>query len=98
MVVTNVHMLESQQRRNTKERKKQRHMMLIRVERLFSCCVYIVLFSVLGADEVFTGQQCADAIHGRSKVSHDGATCHRGEGKSIIDGCTDGSRELPLRQ
>ena len=69
---------------------------------VFNVCFRVVfnfvLFSVLGADKVFAGQRHADAIHGRLKVSDDGATCHRGEGETIINGCVDGSRELPLRQ
>ena len=57
-----------------------------------------VLFSVLGVDELFTGKRCADAVYGIPRVNDDGTTCHRGEGKAIINGCIDGSRELPLRQ
>ena len=56
-----------------------------------------VLFSILGTDEVFVGQRYADAVYRRPKVNDDGPSCHRGEGKSIINDCTDGSSELPLR-
>ena len=55
-----------------------------------------VLFSVLGADAVFKGKRCADDVRGMPKVCDDGTTCHRGEGKAIINGCTGRSRELPL--
>ena len=58
-----------------------------------------VLFSVLGADEFFAGKRYADAVMGGGlKVRDDGTSCHRGEGKAIINGCTDGPRELPLQQ
>ena len=54
-------------------------------------------FFGLGADEVFTGQRYADAIYGRPKVDDDGTACHRGEGKAIINGCTDWSKEISLQ-
>ena len=57
-----------------------------------------VVFSVLGADEVLTGKWHDDAVCGRLKVSDNGVTCHRGEGKAIINGCTDGSREILLNK
>ena len=40
----------------------------------------------------------ASAACGRLKVSDGGATCDRGEGKAIINGCADGERELPLQK
>ena len=86
MVVINGRVLELQKRRNTKERKKQ------------SVVFNFVVFYVLGADEVLTGQWCVGSIYGRLKVSDDGTTCHRGEGKAIINGCTDGSREISLQK
>ena len=69
---------------------------------MFIVCFIVVfnfvLFSVLGADEVFTGQRYADAVCGRPKVCDDGAACHQGEGKAIVNSCTDGSKKLPLRE
>ena len=56
------------------------------------------LFSTLGAGDFFAGQRRAGVVCGRLTVSDDGATCHRGEGKAITNGCAGGSRELPLRQ
>ena len=68
---------------------------------MFNVCLLVVfnfaLFSVLGADRVFAGQRCADAVYGRPKVHGDGVGYHRGEGEAIINVCTDGSRELPIR-
>ena len=60
---------------------------------VFNFCI----ISVLGADKFFTGKLHADDVYGRPKVNDEATTCHRGEGKAIINGCTDGSRELPLR-
>ena len=69
---------------------------------VFNVYFYVVfnfiLFSILGADEVFTGKRYADTVYGRSEVDDDGTTSHRGEGKAIINDCTDRSRELPLRK
>ena len=48
-----------------------------------------VEFSVLCTGEVLTGKRCAGAVHGRLKVIDEGTVCHRGEGKAIINGCTD---------
>ena len=56
-----------------------------------------VLFYVLGADEVFAEQRHADAVYGRPNVNDDDTTCHRGEGKAIINVHTYGSRKIPLR-
>ena len=55
-----------------------------------------VLFSVLGAEEFCTGNRYADAVYERPKMNDNGTTCHQAEGKAIINGCTDGSRELSL--
>ena len=98
MVVINGRILEAQEKRNTKERKHKDIRYLFVFKVYFRVVFNLVLFSVLGADEVFTGQRHADAVYERSEVGDDGTTSYRGEGKAITIGCTDRSRELTLRK
>ena len=84
----------------TTEKHKEQEEIMTCNAFLYSCFLVVfnfVLFSVVGADEVFTGQLHADDVCGRPKVHDDGTFCHRDKGKAIINGCTDGSIELPLR-
>ena len=83
--------------RQRKERNEDTRCLFV-----FNVCYRVlfnfVFFSVLGADGVFTGKWHADAVCGRPNVCDDGMACHRGEGKEIINGCTNGSKEIPIRQ
>ena len=52
-----------------------------------------VVFFVLSSGEFLLGKRHTGAVYGRSKVHDDGVVGHCGEGKDIINGCTDGFKK-----
>ena len=68
-------------------------MFYLAVSAKYSPIFFVLLANVMNfrltTVDVLTGQRHANAICGRFEVHDDGVSVHRGEGKAIINGCTD---------